>query len=163
MAWWIQVRAILGYMVLMAAVWAAMHFTPAFTMVKREYGYRDMANIGDDERIRVDATIPFENLRRGDLIALHVPAKGGIEAGDAAFARIAGLPGDRVGIRNGLLLINDLEPGDGMNAPRSSPDRPEIRVPRDHLFVVSSEHRFDSFAFGPVPRVAVIGHSRRNP
>lgn len=162
MSLWPQLRALSGYLILMAIVYTAVRYTPSCTMVKVSHGYQDMANIGADERIRVDRALPFAELRRGDLIAVYVPASGGSQPGDTAFARIAGLPGDRVAIREGTVLVNDTQPGRDMSAPRNTIDHPDIIVPHDHLFVISSRHRYDSFAFGPLPSRAVIGRIWRD-
>src|ERR1700733_8845605 len=56
------------------------------------------------QSLRVVPLSPIEGLRRGDVV-IFVPPKGG----DPVIERVIGLPGDRVQLNAGKLLINNNE------------------------------------------------------
>ena len=106
---------------------------------------------------------------------LHVPERGDIvffenqEGGRTPLVkRVVGLPGDRIEIRDGRLLLNgerQEEPyaADKPCAPELSPTCSfgPVTVPEGHVFVIGDNrpHSIDSRFFGPVPEEDLIGEA----
>ncbi|MCE9581179.1 MAG: signal peptidase I [Planctomycetes bacterium] len=84
------------------------------------------------------------------------------------LARVVGLPGDRVAIKNGDILIKGvLLPEEYLRAEVMAKGQniPEIVVPRDTYFILCDNRRDpqapDSRRFGPIPINAVWGKIRK--
>jgi signal peptidase I len=91
---------------------------------------------------------------RGDVIVFHYPR----DPAQEYIKRVIGLPGDRVKISNGQVLVNDVlvdEPYIAA-APRY---QSEWSVPQDSLFVLGDNRNnsSDSHNWGPVPLENVVG------
>lgn len=103
---------------------------------------------------------PFmRRLRRGDIIALRRPGDDGVYV-----KRLIGLPGERIRMEAGRVLVNDL-PLDEPYLPEGTVTLPgklgaetQVLEP-DHYFVLGDNRAFseDSRAFGPVPRTWISG------
>lgn len=107
----------------------------------------------------------WPQLRRGDLLVLRGP-----DTRTVFLKRLAGLPGDRVSIREGLLFINDLpisEPyahhksaslREADDWPRGGFQR-DITMPEDTIFVLGDNRSEseDSRLWGPMPIASVVG------
>jgi signal peptidase I len=107
---------------------------------------------------------PFE---RGDIVVFHPPGRGSSTA-TPYIKRVIGLPGDRVELRDGRVLVNGVEleedylfagaDGPGATDPEG---RSDWVVPDGDLFVMG-DHRADSQdsrSFGPIPIESVIGRA----
>lgn len=91
---------------------------------------------------------------RGDLAVFDGPD-------GATIKRVVGLPGDTVGVRDGVLVVNGKpkrEPYVDYNLTDSSFFGPE-KVPEGHFFVMGDNrsNSRDSRAFGPVPEEDLTG------
>lgn len=96
------------------------------------------------------------DLRRGDVIVLQAPAAGGL-----MIKRVAALGGDRVGIADGVLVVN----GRRVREPYVDRARVDgtysgpVRVPRNTVWVLGDARAgsVDSRTFGAVPDDAIVG------
>ena len=102
-----------------------------------------------------------EDLERGDLVSFSVVSSGkGVKA---VAARVIGLPGDRVRIERGDVLVNGSKSGSEYVAAanKSTDDYAEIIVPRDSVFLLCDNRKagltIDSRAIGPVSKWALNG------
>ena len=103
----------------------------------------------------------LEDLERGDIVSFSTASSGkGIKA---VAARVIGLPGDRVRIEKGEVLVNGNKSGsEFVSAPnKSTEDYAEIIVPRDSVFLLCDNRKvgltIDSRAIGPVSKWALNG------
>ena len=102
-----------------------------------------------------------EDLERGDVVSFSVVSSGkGVKA---VAARVIGLPGDRVRIEKGDVLVNGSKSGSEYVAAanKSTDDYAEIIVPRDSVFLLCDNRKagltIDSRAIGPVSKWALNG------
>ena len=102
----------------------------------------------------------FEGPSRGDVVVFHSPSDP-----DRDFVkRIIGLPGDRVEVRMGEVLVNGARLDEGAYI-RSAPtyQYPQgsmpVVVPPDHYFVLGDNRNAsqDSHVFGPVHERLLVG------
>ena len=111
------------------------------------------------DQVLVDkVTYRFREPRSGELVVFHPPVGGGL-----ALKRVVALPGDRVGVRDGVLFVNgrrvretyvDHESVDGTYFG-------PVTVPAGRIFVMGDhrENSEDSRAYGPVPEEDVLGRA----
>lgn len=100
----------------------------------------------------------FSEPERGDLVVFESPRGGGINV-----KRVVGLPGDRVEIYDGALLVNDATPAEPYverGLIDSSFFGPET-VPEGHVFVLGDNrsNSVDSRSFGAVPENLLLGEA----
>jgi signal peptidase I len=103
----------------------------------------------------------IEEFERGDLVSFSAVSAGkGLKA---VAARVIGLPGDRVRIDRGEVLVNGAKSGSEFVAAanKTTDDYAEIIVPRDSLFLLCDNRKIgltiDSRAIGPVSKWALNG------
>jgi signal peptidase I len=119
----------------------------------------------------------FSPIKRGHLIAFRAdlvtsPSSLHIAKGQIYLKRVIGLPGERLAIHQGYLLVNGralvttfgfvnggLIPSDSFPGMTNQ----EYVVPTDSLFVIGDNHTnsLDSRYFGAVPRKSVIGRATK--
>ena len=109
----------------------------------------------------------IESPKRGD-IALFEDQQPLIPPDDPLTKRVIGLPGDKLELRNGQLILNGepLEEPYVKNDP-CEPGNPKtcsfgpVTVPKDHYFMMGDNRTgsFDSRFFGPVPEDDLIGEA----
>lgn len=103
----------------------------------------------------------IEDLERGDVVSFSTVSSG--KSLKAVAARVVGLPGDRVRIEKGEVLVNGNKAGgEFVAAPnKSNEDYAEIVVPRDSVFLLCDNRKagltLDSRAVGPVSKWALNG------
>jgi signal peptidase I len=95
--------------------------------------------------------------RRWELVVFDLPG------GELGLKRVVGLPGDRVALRDGALVV------DGRRVEENYVDYESVdatffgpvTVPRGHLFVMGDRraNSEDSRDFGPVPLADVVGQA----
>jgi signal peptidase I len=101
----------------------------------------------------------FTEPERGDIIVFESVEGGGEEL----IKRVVGVPGDRIAVRSGKLLVN----GEPQNEPYVNdkfPDRSfyaPTNVPKNHVFVMGDNraNSRDSRYFGPVPERKIEGEA----
>jgi signal peptidase I len=113
----------------------------------------------------VDKLTPrFDAYSRGDIVVFTPPNEGASSA-TPFIKRVIGLPGDRVELRDGTVLVNGQELAEPYiyddQATEPTGERSTFSVPAGTLFVMG-DHRAnstDSRVFGPIPLGNVIGRA----
>jgi signal peptidase I len=101
----------------------------------------------------------FTEPERGDIVVFESVEGGGEEL----IKRVVGVPGDRISVRGGRLLVNgepQREPYVNKKLPDSSSSAPTT-VPEDHVFVMGDNraNSRDSRYFGTVPERKIEGEA----
>jgi signal peptidase I len=124
----------------------------------RVEGTSMLPNLEDEDRLIV-SKLAFRvgDIHRGDVVVFEYPR----DHTKSYIKRVIGLPGDRVAIDRGRVIVNGetlVEPYvPGRFADDSS--QPEMVIPPGEFFVMG-DHRnisFDSRSFGPVDRELIYG------
>jgi Signal peptidase, peptidase S26 len=145
-------RPALMYVILIAAFYGGVLAMKALSRVQVPSGYTDVENLEEYTSYRTDQTVAFSAWKPGDALCWRL----GPEAEQAVnFGWVAGLPGDRVQVREGHLEVNGQRSSRGKQI--MLPDCGPIRVPAQHLFVINDNHYGDSIAVGPLPSSALRG------
>lgn len=94
---------------------------------------------------------------RGDILAFRHERS----APSVYLKRLIGLPGDHIGIRNGIVRVNGRTLEEGYVRFRDSRSFPEVTVPQDALYVLGDNraNSDDSRFWGFVPKDQVIGRA----
>lgn len=153
------IREYLLYAFLIAVVYATVTLVPRFaSTVQVPPDWSDIEGLDNFATKGIDSRLPFSELRRDDPVCFRL---GEQEDRATNFGWIAALPGDLVLIEQGKLLVNGQANNRGMtmHAPRMGP----LRVPADHVFLVSSFHQHDSTVNGPLPASAIRGRLKALP
>jgi signal peptidase I len=114
----------------------------------------------DGERIIVNKLVyRFRPIARGDVVVFWYPRDPSV----SFIKRVVGLPGDRVELRRGQLLVNGREVLEGYLPPRFRDDesRPAVEVEKGHYYVLG-DHRNasnDSREWGEVPERYIYGRA----
>lgn len=114
--------------------------------------------IGD--RVLVNKFIyRFREPQRGDIIVFRSVDN----PKEDLIKRVVGLPGDKVAVRNGRLILNG-EPQKEPYTNKKLPDRSffaQITVPKGHVFVMGDNrgNSADSRVFGPLPEKNIEGEA----
>ncbi len=112
----------------------------------------------DGDRLVVDRLARrIDGIEHGDVVVLRNPAEGDVDF----VKRVVGLPGDRVALRQGRLLVNGRE-AEGYEHVPDDCDMPELLVPPEHFFVLGDNRPVsaDSREFGIVPAPLLLGTVR---
>jgi type IV secretory pathway protease TraF len=145
-------RQAILYVILVAAFWGGVLAMKSLSRVQVPLGYTDVDNLAEFTSYRVDGTVAFSAWRAGDAACWRL---GPDEARAVNFGWVLALPGDSVAIRGGTVEVNGqpVQRGHAVRLPDCGP----VRVPDNHLFVISDHHHGDSIAFGPLPASALRG------
>lgn len=97
----------------------------------------------------------FNEIERGDVIVFPYPNN----PSEDYIKRVVGLPGDRVAVQNGVLLVNGQAAYENYVAEPMRRDYPEILVPEGTVFVMGDNRNdsSDSRRWGPLPVGAILG------
>ena len=112
----------------------------------------------DGDRLVVDrVAYDLADVGRGDVVVLRYPKDPSLEF----VKRIVGLPGDRVAMQRGTLLVNG-EPCDSYGAIADRQDLPDFVVPEGRFFVLGDNRPIScaSREFGLVPQELLKGRVR---
>ncbi len=124
----------------------------------RVQGASMQPRIEDNERIVVNKAIyRFQGVERGDVVVFYYPRDPSV----SYIKRVIGLPGDRVEIRSGNVLVNGAAIEEPYLLPeyRDRYDMDGTTVEPGHYFVMG-DHRsssMDSRSFGSVPEKYIYG------
>jgi signal peptidase I len=119
-----------------------------------------MPTLDDQERIFINKFVyrfHFEKIDRGDTVVFWFPG----DPSKSYIKRVIGMPGDRVEVRDGSVLVNG-NPLEEDYVPQEYRDQSEMRpttVGTDEYFVLG-DHRSssnDSRTWGMVPRRYIYG------
>jgi len=153
------VREVLETMI--PAVIIALLINLLLAQATRVYGQSMEPNLHTDQRLVVEKISyshwwPGRGPQRGDIVVFRVNPHS-----ELLIKRVIGLPGDRVEIRAGQVVINGVTLDETYLTQPTNGDYGPIDVPPLHLFVLGDNRAFsnDSRAFGPLPLDAVIGRA----
>jgi signal peptidase I len=124
----------------------------------RVEGTSMLPNLEDEDRLIV-SKLAFRvgDIHRGDVVVFEYPR----DHTKSYIKRVIGLPGDRVAIDHGRVIVNGHALAEPYVPGRFADDtsQPEIAIPPGEFFVMG-DHRnisFDSRSFGPVDRELIYG------
>lgn len=145
-------KQLLTYAILAAVFWGTVVAVKKMSRVQVPSGYTDVNGLTEYTSYRVDETVTLRQYRSGDPVCYRLGAND-----DRAinFAWIAGLPGDEIAIAKGTLTVNGAAFSRGIEIMQS--DAGPLRVPANHVYVVSDNHQQDSLTAGPIPAAALRG------
>jgi len=115
-----------------------------------------------DDREGEDIVYPFHPPERGDIIVFDPPTL--VPSSQPYIKRVIGMPGDVIEVRNGNVLVNDIEldePYIASGITECTTDRfcGPTTVPEGTVYVMGDNrsNSTDSRVFGPVPVDDIIG------
>ena len=124
-----------------------------------------------EQYVLVDKLTPrWSAYERGDIVVFQPPKEFQSPSGDPFIKRVIGLPGDRVDLQDGFVLVNGIQIDEpyvfqrrGGEVDETDPTGGEIGwvVPDGRLFVLG-DHRSaseDSRDFGPIAVSSVLGRA----
>lgn len=116
--------------------------------------------LGDGERIIVNKFVyRFRSITRGDVVVFWYPPDPAV----SFVKRVVALPGDRVELRAGRLVVNEVELAERYlpESFRSQDTMPPSEVPRGYYFVLGDHRRrsSDSRNWGLVPERYIYGRA----
>lgn len=155
---WAESRMLLRDL-LFALMFAALVVVFIVQPVKVE-GTSMLPRLHDGERIFVNKLIYYgvPKLERGDIIVFWYPG----DPSKSYIKRIIGLPGETVEVREGRILINNLELQEPYLDPQlnlSHASQPPVQVTEHYYFVMGDnrDHSSDSRFWGLVPEKYIYG------
>lgn len=113
----------------------------------------------------------FHDPERGDIVVFMPPdtaakyclgvQNANVQIKDAFIKRVVGLPGDKIEVRNGTVLINDQVLQESYIAAQPEYDLPASVVPPNSYLVLGDNRNnsCDGHFWGPVPRENLIGRA----
>ncbi len=153
------VREVLETMI--PAIIIALLINLLLAQATRVYGQSMEPNLHTDQRLVVEKISynrwwPMRGPQRGDVVVFRVNPNS-----DLLIKRVIGLPGDRVEIRAGQVIINSEALDEPYLTQPTYGDYGPIDVPPLHIFVLGDNRGFsnDSRSFGPLPLGSVIGRA----
>jgi signal peptidase I len=135
------VRIVVGLILILLLIYAFYWIKPARTA----RGDRTMMPLIDqDSRAYFKRTVhSVDDLGSGDVILFRVMNPENHQR-EQRISRVVGLPGDRIRITNGSLLINGQPPeGEADQSGRVPTELTEFTVPREHVFVLFDKRDTD--------------------
>lgn len=152
-------RVLLG--VVIPAVIIALLVNTFLAQTTYVHGQSMEPNLHDNQRLVLEKVsysgwLHLRNPQRGDVVVVRIES-----SAVPLIKRVIGLPGDRVAIRGGRILINGRLLDEPYLTGPTYGDYGPIDVPPLHLFVMGDNRSFsnDSRNFGPVPLKDVIGRA----
>lgn len=130
-------------------------------LIVNELGYKNTAvGVGGNNLVEVQ---PFKEIKRQQPVVFRYP----LDTGKFFIKRIIGLPGEKVEIKNGSVIIYNSQSPNGFvldeksylsSSIRTVPDSVTM-LKNDEYFVMGDNRSFssDSRAWGPVPKKDIIG------
>ena len=157
-SFWMEARLLMRDL-LFALMFAALMVVFVVQPVKVE-GTSMLPRLHDGERIFVNKLIYYgiPNLTRGDIIVFWFPD----DPSKSYIKRIIGLPGEMVEVRDGRILINNVELEEPYLDPQRNVSRanyPPVQV-KSHYYFVMGDNRdasSDSRRWGLVPEKYIYG------
>lgn len=152
------VKILVGFVIIWVGVWLFNNFG-----CNRVEGPEMAPTISADKSVWIDPKARrTEDLQKDDVVAYtyDIGAKGAVRK---VTARVVGLPGDRVKIVKGDVLVNNSKVSGTSDKKAATEDYAEIIVPRGTVFVLCDnrkEKTLDSRTLGPIGTWAIIGKLR---
>jgi hypothetical protein len=148
----------------------AVSMTPKCSHAVANHDYRDLRDIPRYSDVSFDGTVTLEQLQIGDLVVFKLGEKKELKF---LFGYVAGLPGNKIGLKNRMVQIDgrdylaEVAQARGVTADKmrqgwrppehTVPDRAAVEIPAHHAFIVSDRHIYDSLVLGPIPRANILG------
>jgi signal peptidase I len=162
-----------GIILLIAVIAAALlrafvvqpYYIPSASMEPTLHGCTQC----NDDHVLVDKlSYRAHDVNGGDIVVFKRPAS--VHTGESVLIkRVIGLPGDRVQLRAGRVLINGQlitetylnTKSCGANSTRPLTDKTQWDVPRGSVFVMGDNrcNSIDSRSFGPIPTSTIVGRA----
>ena len=143
------------------AVIIALLINLLLAQATRVYGQSMEPNLHTDQRLVVEKISysrwwPVRGPQRGDVVVFRIDPDS-----DLLIKRVIGLPGDRVEIRSGQVIINGAPLDEPYITRPTYGDYGPVDVPPLHIFVLGDNRGFsnDSRAFGALPLDSIIGRA----
>lgn len=122
-------------------------------------GHSMEPSLWDGDRLVVDrVTYQLANVGRNDIVVMRCPANPEVDF----VKRVVGLPGDRVEMHGGRLLVNGMELNADYQPIADAADMADLLVPEGHYFVLGDNRPVscDSREFGLVAQELLRGRVR---
>lgn len=142
---------------LISAVASVLIVTFLYLPVRVE-GISMLPRLEDRDRLFINKFVyHFTSIERGDVVVFHYPR----DPERSYIKRVVALPGDRIRIDRGRVIVNGKPIREPYVPPEYRDDRPmpEMTVPTDCYFVLGDHRNIasDSRYFGPVERSLIYG------
>jgi len=124
----------------------------------RVYGQSMEPGLFQNQRLVIEKiSYHLHGPRRGDVIVLHDPSGGS----ELLIKRVVGLPGERVTVKNGHVLVDGQELNESYVVDQETRGSRSWVVPPLHVFVMGDNRGAsrDSRTFGPAPLSGIVGHA----
>jgi signal peptidase I len=122
----------------------------------------------NDDHVLVDKiSYRFVNPSTGDIVVFHRPPKAQVPD-NVLIKRVIGLPGDRIAMRDGHVILNGkmlqegyLDKDHSCYASAPYENFPALTVPKGDVYVMGDNrcNSTDSRVFGPIPESLIIGRA----
>jgi len=142
----------LTYAAMIAVVWGVLWLTPQCTRVHAATDFDDVDGIEMGKTWSLDKRATPALLKTGDAVCWRLGTDAELQV---QLGWVAGVPGDRIAVVKGEVTVNGKAVAHGYKI--EDVELPTVVVPADHVYVVSSGHKYDSVAYGPLPAVAIRG------
>ena len=124
------------------------------------YGQSMEPSLHDNERVIVDKVSYHIGLpSRGDIVVFPVEGEP-----LPLIKRVIGLPGDRVEVRDGRVLVNGVTLNEPYVSGPTAGNTPAVHVPDGTVFVMGDNRApggsLDSRRLGPIPLTKLVGRAR---
>ena len=150
------VKILIGFVL----VWGALWFFNNFGCNRIE-GNEMVPTLEAEKTVFIDPkTRHPDDLKRDDIVQYSCEVKSALRK---VTARVIGLPGDRVRIVKGEVLVNNSKAGGPVDKKAAVENYAEIIVPRNTVFVLCDnrgQKTLDSRALGPIGYWAILGKLR---
>lgn len=123
----------------------------------------------DDRLVVEKLSLHFRPPLRGDVVVFEAPAAAHLPPEEVLIKRVIGLPGDRIAVLNGRILVNGQALAENYLAEPIAygpPAWPSIGmpggvVPAEHVWVLGDNRNlsYDGHAWGPLPIDHLIGRA----
>ena len=149
-----HLKQLITYGVLVVVLWVGMYFVPGFFNVATTAAdFRDIKGLDKIETYRLTAVRSLDALTPGQPLCWRLGTKQEVQT---CLGWVAARPGERVQVVDHIIQVNGEPLGSDMPKANIAHAGPLV-VPAGHVFVVSNMHRYDSFAYGPIPAAAIRG------
>ena len=150
------VKILIGFVVVWGAIWFFNNFG-----CNRIEGNEMVPVLAAEKSVLIDPKARHpDDLKKDDIVAYSVEVKGSLKK---VTARVIGLPGDRVKIVKGDVLVNNAKVSGTSDKKAAGENYAEIIVPRNTVFVLCdnrTQKALDSRSLGPIGYWAIIGKLR---
>jgi len=150
------VKILIGFVVVWGSIWFFNNFG-----CNRIDGNEMVPALAAEKSVLIDPkTRHPDDLKKDDIVVYSYEIKSALKK---VTARVIGLPGDRVKIVKGDVLVNNAKVSGSSDKKAAGENYAEIVVPRNTVFVLCdnrTQKGLDSRSLGPIGYWAIIGKLR---